>query len=1024
MSSRQSLLNEIKDLRQVTVKEWFKQAFFRKEKQIEFSLITEELSSIQSLIQGQLSSQEEFISLNLEEIEEAEEYTPRFVSAHQTRGQESSSSFASTLKGLSSIKSLLHQLFENERVIFSRLPNFPEPGFDGNLSEKLEKEREKLNKLTKKYNDLSLEFLKLNETLEDLRFQREQGCDNCLVLKERVDELEEVVQHPNSEIQRVKQMYEELKQAHDQIADELSLNQEQEDDEGREELLKQMQISQETQKKLENYNLDLVKKLKIESEEVRKLNLFVEEYEDEVLKKNAALEKAQGIIKKLNIECEKLAKDLERTEIENESLKKENRQLNKTKTGVDKKRSDIEIMKKTEERLREEISSLKNKLTSSIDQYEIQINHLNGLLTQQSQEKNNLEITLEELEQKLNEIDLINRRRLEEFSSSCSKIQELEDILKKKDQNIEKMAADIERIVNNKDQEFQHLKRQAENMIRHLNTSQNTAKPGKSDKKINEINQTNLEDQLQDSLLREEKLKNLLNDLVNKEGKMLKDLFSNFNKNTANSRAEAERWIMRNEELEQRLLESTDKNLKMLGIIKDLQKMINFKNMQFEEFRKTSENNMKELLSKNDFLQLELNNAYNLISRELLPHSSVVINQALSDSHEKMHSLRQELAKMQERMMSDKEENAKMQSFIRILEDEKESISKLLYRANASLVFIEKVVGEPSHYLQPNPSIVHPSNIAEIDAPGDITEKARITAEKIYQIKENLHLCSENLNKTELDLLNKTKAFEDQSEIYVLLEKSFEKLQEENRYLTEIAYKEKEEKIKLKSFLNEVTETEEKVNRMTDFINQITSEKENIEENYFFVKNELEKAQALMIAQCKKAEDNEEACFLLRSELEKTQAMLDARFKKFEGNEESCLWLRSELEKTQNMLDVKSRKFEEVRENNLREINCLRSKLESVMMETSQCAVDESVEDIRKKKEKDRRSFQKRVKEFELVLRYIEDKINLFLNRTYDPRVERMQSFIEELKKKNPNLTSWLKMLVSNLEKLSKQSSF
>ena len=1052
MSTRSTLLNEIKDLRQVTVKEWFKQAYLRKEKQIEFSLLSDELSSIQSLIQGQLSSQDEFISSALSEIEEAEEYTPRFLSSHMQRNLDTSHSFSSTLKTLSIIKSLLHQLFENERVIFSRIPSSPEGNFDGNLSIKLEKEREKLNKLTKKYNDLSLEFLKLNETLEDLKFQREQGCDNCMILKERLDELEDLHSHPNSEIARVKQMYEELKQAHDQIADELSLNPKEGEEDSRDErderdqrderdvrgvrgyrddkdyrdldnaredqLLKEIGNLQESLKRSESNNLDLMKKINSESEHSRRMNEIIEDCEDEIRKKNSALDKAQGIIKKLNSECEKLAKDLEKTETENEGLKRENRNLNKTKTGVDKKRNEIEIMKKTEERLRDEINSLKGKLTSTIDNYEIQINHLNGLLTQQSQEKNNLEITLEELEQKLNEIDFINRKRLEEFSTSISKIHELEDLIQKKDENILKLNSDLERVVSNKEQEFSHLKRQAENMIRHLNSSQNTSKPVRPGRKQQEIQDTNLSEQLQEALKRESDLKSLLADLVNKEAKTLKELLNNFNKNAASTRAETERWIMRNEELEQRLSESVNKNLRFLATIKDLQKMIGFKNSQFDDFVKTAENHSKELLAKNDFLQLELNNAYNLISREILPHSSKTINNALSSGHEKIHSLRQELEKMQERIVCDQEEIEKLKGYIRVLEDEKESISKLLYRANASIVAVEKVVGEVQGYPQ------RLNTMPEIDFSSEINDKTKGIIEKIFMIKENFQVCADKLNQTELEMLQTHKNLHDLSEDHVIIKQNYEKLQDENRYLTEIAYKEKEEKIKLKTFLNEVNENEEKVHNLTDYITKVTADKENIEENYYFVKTELEKAQALMHEQCKKAENTEEACYLLRSELEKTQTLLETKIQKYEGNEESCFWLRSELEKTQNILDIKSRKFEELRENNLREINCLKTKLESVMNETSHMPAQENIEDIKRKKEKDRRSFQKRVKEFELVLRYIEDKINSLINRTYDPRVEKMLSFIEELKKKNPNLTSWLKILVTNLEKLSQMNSF
>ena len=64
MSTRQTLLLEVNNLRQVIIKEWLKQAYFRKEKNIEYTIINEEFQELEKLLKDNLSSQDEFLASN------------------------------------------------------------------------------------------------------------------------------------------------------------------------------------------------------------------------------------------------------------------------------------------------------------------------------------------------------------------------------------------------------------------------------------------------------------------------------------------------------------------------------------------------------------------------------------------------------------------------------------------------------------------------------------------------------------------------------------------------------------------------------------------------------------------------------------------------------------------------------------------------------------------------------------------------------------------------------------------------
>jgi uncharacterized protein YozE (UPF0346 family) len=74
---------------------------------------------------------------------------------------------------------------------------------------------------------------------------------------------------------------------------------------------------------------------------------------------------------------------------------------------------------------------------------------------------------------------------------------------------------------------------------------------------------------------------------------------------------------------------------------------------------------------------------------------------------------------------------------------------------------------------------------------------------------------------------------------------------------------------------------------------------------------------------------------------------------------------------------------------------------------------------LQRKKDSDKKSFQKRVKEFELILRYLEEKIKLATGDSDVPKESELQDFINDLMERNATLGNWMSALCHRLEKFS-----
>ena len=79
--------------------------------------------------------------------------------------------------------------------------------------------------------------------------------------------------------------------------------------------------------------------------------------------------------------------------------------------------------------------------------------------------------------------------------------------------------------------------------------------------------------------------------------------------------------------------------------------------------------------------------------------------------------------------------------------------------------------------------------------------------------------------------------------------------------------------------------------------------------------------------------------------------------------------------------------------------------------------LEKEIERLIRKKESDKKSFQKRVKEFELILRYLEEKIMSRTESSHRPiSSDKMQNLIKDLASKNPSLNAWLSTICNKLD--------
>ncbi|CAG9324968.1 unnamed protein product [Blepharisma stoltei] len=1207
MDSRKDIQFKFQNLKIQLVKEWIKQAYFRKDNNINLSYILENLTSVHNTLLDHSYVQDEYLSEAILLTEGIGEVTPRFLESGIHLDDEEDLDLEEPLRSciqtLKTIQHLLSKSYDSEESIVTYYKTYAEKMRSQEIvyrrseveNEMLREEREELQKELEEKNDKSLEI-----QIKKLTKELEQSEKENKILKNQQLKLQE-------DSQKIKAMHEELKKSNEELISEYRQARSQQEQllksPNRNDELKTRIISLENQneqlhielteiealsRKLQEENAELAQKLEQEQRNAHGLSNSMLDLEDDAKEKDTALEKAQILVKKLNDECEKLVKELSKASSEIENLKKDNRSLERSSTDVKKKMQDIDIMRRTEERLREENTALKNKLIDLNDSKNEEINKLNAIIEEISREKTNIEGAMEELEEKLTEIEKLSQERTDLFYQSCNKVQELEEVIKQKSEENKKIVEDFQNSQGNREKEVIHWKRQAENVIRQLHSlqegeaphhqrtksqnnrfplanAQNNRPPKKKAPvkllKGNSPNKENIridEDddfkenfqsastlegisqQLEEALLREAKLKKTIKEIAEREGKKLAESLEILKEQTAAYRSEAERWIMRNEELEQQLLEMISKNANLLAVIRDLKKMMQVKNQQTEDQNQAYNSLKNEMQGTIDFLISELNQRDSCIKSDLIPYSEKVISHELSHAHEKINELKDELReeKSQNSIIIYELEREKKCNFDNM--NEIESLRRDLVRNKNDLWHIQKLLGtidnpneEPydkdlPQFLKSFSSKNIELTIAEQRDLESITETARKSLERI----KDLHYCEIKL----LEIREELNTFKEQSdyEKQKLLENidSLEKKLREKESLWEdekielndtaqnlknIIAKEQNEKFRIKGHLEEqLVQYKREIAEINTYSRAGVQEKILLEDEYVRVRKELDNCneiiqkqennikylEELQIKNAKEIEALKQKNISIYDELKSTKSKnFDYRVVNLqeiiETQETTISQLQSQiknlnidklqLEKTltafrnqtpeketdksinelkeqlsylsRENIDLKSEinritykpdttktminrreadsRFEDSigsrdaysdhLEKALCEKNEIIANLENQITVLNKSSKDAGLalelEKIKQKKDANQKNFDKRLKEFELILRYLEEKImQIIINAPQTASLEKMGHYLNEITQKNITLDLWLKGVVYKLESYAQNS--
>lgn len=341
--------------------------------------------------------------------------------------------------------------------------------------------------------------------------------------------------------------------------------------------------------------MDLIVKEK--DDIIREKDEIIKEKEKIIKEKDSALIRAQGIIKKLNEECEGHGQMmLEETKV----------QSNDELRLITKKYKD-----------------LKAKNFEECENFNLKIEQL-------TYEKELVENAFEELSQKFQEIEKITLQKMEDFSDNFRTINDLEEKLNKKEMilaNQKKINQDLE---ITKQLEIETLKKSVKLAFEKI-----YQKEGDYSEKNNEKLQfkcKNLTQILKELLYCDSVLQRTLKGIIEREAYVIDDCVKAFEYKAEGFRAEFEKWVMRNEELEQRLVSVENNNLKLIRVIADLQKIIFVKDRQFDEVVKVYTGIGREMQSTIDFLSIELNDKQAMIVKDFLPSAYNLFRKATESS--------------------------------------------------------------------------------------------------------------------------------------------------------------------------------------------------------------------------------------------------------------------------------------------------------------------------------------------------------------------------------------------------------
>lgn len=856
--------------------------------------------------------------------------------------------------------------------------------------------------------------------------------------------------------------------------------------------------------------------------------LHASESEGSVTKQS--LEKARILVKKLNEESEGLAKQLRDTETKEKQIRRESHSMERSYADLQKKVQEVDILRKTEERLRQELASLKQEYRLLQEEREEEVRDLHSSIEQILDEKAQLATGLTVLEEKITIIEKENHERERILQSSQQRSQALEAELAQRLQDFQHFRAAAEAKDSEREAEMGLYKRQAENVLRYYQGLQGeadlgrsrsigaspmkkktqmklttTIKPSKKEEESKEMTDSkalltseSLFLQLEEALQRESVLKQELSRLADTEAHFLRERVAALGNMEASFRPEVERWMLRSEELEQRLLETAAKNAQLLRLLQDCQKTILIKNRQMADQSRVWNSLTAELQSSVDFLQVELDSRDHLILEELVPRSQSTLSAALSAAHGKIQQMNSDFVRLrstaEEACGLLEREKDRSDSLL----DENQRIREETDRVRGTLEQVEGLV-RGDRAIPPGQGEDGKSLVSLVS---ELLDRER---ELVNELAEKRRLFQDlNTTKQEGDLVKQRYVDEIKGMELLWREKEGkwtgerQALAEEIRQIKLIAQRDSDSKLSLQTQLerevdsyrseleslhsqlaarnSETLSLHKRLAEVQKAFDSLTSEHEitktrlmkeieSLEVEIRSVQEELTRAK--MQARDAQhevrslAERHEQTVQALHSETNRPRSVL-ATYQALsnrgsplrpdrEGDSDSPndhlvqeLYLtRAALKKREDEIsslsaDLKAsdqalRRKAAYATDLEQQLDFYKARKEAIFSDTDTDnfkldaseirpelqpldLVDENNR-LRRKQKSEKRSFQKRVKEFELILRYLEDQINRLTDPIPRAVNSKMAELIAELAVKNATLDGWLHTLCEKLER-------
>ena len=903
--------------------------------------------------------------------------------------------------------------------------------------------------------EMTLKIEALTEDFGLLQREEPKECRNCRRCLAKLSEFSLEVDQLRSELQETEALLVDSRQAKEQLSKELGnathRARELEKEYANSSLaVPEMLDLQEELKRAETTINHLEKQLRINRQDAESMKQGWREVQAEVENREKSLRKAQGIIKKLNSENENLVKDLAASEDLAETMKREAHQQEKSNRDAQIQLQSVEILHKTEVRLREEVQSLKSALETLKAESVSETNRAKDYIDELRRENESFQSQIEELETSILELDKEAKQQEETVKLHIERIADLEQALGQKMGEVEALHREIEGREEEHQAEIAHIKRIAENTIRNLQAEQGeesarssrspvrsvsptltvgkkasaVKKSGPQVSAVKELPAAFTDTQLTEALEREAVLQKGMREIVKKSSRFLAERVRTLETLEVALRPESERWIMRNEELETILCDFAGRINHLLKLNRDLQKVAQIKERQIEDQRKTAFQSLSLSEAFTRQLQAELTDTRHLLLEEVIPRGRELMGTQVDSTLKTVGELKKQCVGLEEKNEDLERDFSGLQEKERVLEAElRENEDKLIQR-NSDLAHIRRLLSG-LHYAYLTAS-----------AGKDPTSSPSLDVEDLLHDIEALNQDVELKHQDLLRLEEKWRELiASNSELQQAFEDDKDSLMEEIRQISDSRANLQAEcnrmndqgiaqKQALQEEIRRITALLEETSLQVAAIKQdrenVLRDKERIETHMQELALDVEKLQDELHSQVATKEQ-------VLTELEDAQASLSRLTSKPQDKppSDSLLTeapfvrrdpdLRSTRGRSQDtgaidrLLAQKEEYIQELEQRlETHKIDGLGTAFPSVFEETQ--GGDSEIGTLRRAKNKMmayKRSFNKRLEEFETVLRLIEDSV---------AALEQGQALqVDKMPTSNPTLDTWLEDLLGKI---------